>query len=132
LLQVTVPLRYYLGARTADDRFAWRMFSTSYVQQYRALDDTRIIVHESVGIDGEVVDRVVDLPSIISENWIRFMKRERLDVIEKFLRWRGHQLGAQTISFQIHRPAINKLREYRKSWLMRFPSGTLEATEEPR
>ncbi len=76
LLQVAMPLRYYLSDERYDERFAWRMFSpvratTCQVAFYdrRGGNQDRIKLHEDVHVV-----------------WVNLMKRARMGVIEAYAR----------------------------------------------
>jgi hypothetical protein len=77
LVQLLVPLRYYLGDDQYDERFSWRMFSATRVVRCRT------IAHEAVGDPG--TPRPVQLMATIHEAWIETLRRNREDVIRAFL-----------------------------------------------
>ena len=76
LAQIVVPLRYYLGSRSADERFSWRMFS-SYGMQHAKHDAlTQVSVRETALENGRLVERSVDLPTILPKRWIQYLRHE--------------------------------------------------------
>lgn len=77
-VQLLVPLRYYLSSDKYDERFSWRMFSSTRLQDCRiAPSDQR----------GEVWSPI-DLRRTMQEAWTAAFSRQRVDAIEKFLRSR--------------------------------------------
>ena len=131
LAQIVVPLRYYLGSRSADERFSWRMFS-SYGMQHAKHDAlTQVSVRETALENGRLVERSVDLPTILPKRWIQYLRHEQPDVTEKFLRWRGSQSNAQEVRCQVSRPAGRGEPRYRVVWTIDLPSGELRVTEDP-
>ena len=115
LLQLAIPIRYYFSANRADERFSWRMFSSYSRRQKEDLGQTRVIVRETVVRDGQTSQRAVDLPSILSKRWIRFMQRERSDVIAAFLHWRISQSDAERVTCEIWRPSSPEAQD-RLQW----------------
>lgn len=82
IVQLVVPLTYYLRSDPYDERFAWRMFSNV------RLHGCRTAVSERVR-DGERVDaRQINLHRTLEVRWSRLLSRNRVDVIEGFLEWR--------------------------------------------
>lgn len=79
LAQLLLPLRYYLGSQTTDERFAWRMFSSVKMR------DTQATLYETIEKDGKRVERVV--PSGMLNNWQNLLDQGRPDVVEKMMRW---------------------------------------------
>jgi hypothetical protein len=77
LLQLLIPLRYYLGDDEYDERFSWRMFSATRVIECRT------VVHETVGDPPR--PRPLRLMATIHEAWIETLKRNRVEVIRAFL-----------------------------------------------
>lgn len=80
LLQLVIPLRYYLGDDDYDERFSWRMFSAVRVIECRT------VVHETVGDPPR--PRPLRLMATIHEAWIETLKRNREEVIRAFLKRR--------------------------------------------
>lgn len=81
VLQLAIPLRYYLGDDLYDERFAWRMFSRVRVQECTA----------SVTEDGRAITVLGESPArpgILPLPWFELIKRNRPAVIERFLSWR--------------------------------------------
>ena len=75
LLQLVVPLTYYLRDDRYDERFAWRMFSAVRLHSCQPVATEEL--------DGE--EHAIDLPSVVHQAWINTMARNREDVIRAFL-----------------------------------------------
>ena len=67
LASIAVPLRYYLGSDTHDERFSWRMFSAVRMQKCKTE------YHEAIG----GTSRPVKLESILDATWIDAFSRRR-------------------------------------------------------
>jgi len=93
--QVVVPMRYYLGERGYDERFAWRMFSSTDVRACTAS------VEETVTVGGRDVQRPVPLQPVLHAAWIQSLQLPRPDVVEAFLRWRGEAVGAREVRYTL-------------------------------
>ena len=81
LVQVAIPLRYYLGSDLYDERFAWRMFSRVRVQECSA----------EVTEDGApltVLGSGPSQPGILPAPWHALLGRNRPAVVQRFLSWR--------------------------------------------
>ncbi len=103
LLQLCVPLRYYLGADAADERFSWRMFSSYSRSVRRDLPNRQLIVFESVEKDGTVTENRVPLRSLLTKRWIKFAMRERAEVIRKLLIWRHSRPNVRSVRLDLTR-----------------------------
>lgn len=77
--QLLIPLRYYLGDSGDDERFAWRMFST------RRLHRCRVQVIDMQLRDGTVVPERVDLRKDLHVGWIAMLRRNRTQVVHRYL-----------------------------------------------
>lgn len=77
LVQMIVPLTYYLGADEDpyDERFAWRMFSAV---RLHSCDTTAI----ETTADGP---RSIPLPQTLHQAWVHHLQRNRRDVVLAFL-----------------------------------------------
>lgn len=82
IVQLALPLRYYLGGGGADERFSWRMFSSVRMQR------CDVVVDDIVDRNGARVPRKVDLRATIHGAWINILERYRSAVVEKMLRRR--------------------------------------------
>ncbi len=91
LLQLLLPLRYYLGGET-DERFCWRMFS-SVVQR-----DCRVDVVETVQQRGASFVRAVPV-SLVLPTWSEFLHRHPV-VVGQFLHWRCAQADVQAVRYR--------------------------------
>lgn len=85
LVQVLLPLRYYVRDDLFDERFAWRMFSPIRV--------TDCTVGWTEGRDGG--EEPLDLDALLPQPWIGLMRRARMDVVEGFGRHRCALLRAE-------------------------------------
>ncbi len=77
-IMIAVPLRYYTGGDTYDERFSWRMFSAVRVQQ------CSVSASEIVG-DRE---RPIALMEVLPAPWVSLLERNRPAVLRRFLMWR--------------------------------------------
>lgn len=78
LIQIAIPLRYYLGEDLYDERFAWRMFSAVRVQECEiAVAETR---------DGHEV--ALQPMTFLPAPWVGLLERSRPAVVRGFLDWR--------------------------------------------
>lgn len=91
LLQLLMPLRYYLGGEI-DERFCWRMFS-SVVQR-----DCRVDVVETVQQRGESFTRTVPVSSVLP-TWSEFLHQHPV-VVRRFLHWRCDQAGVEAVRYR--------------------------------
>jgi hypothetical protein len=85
LWQVALPLAYYLGDDLFDERFAWRMFSSTF--HYKR--NCKITVYEWVRhADGTEGPLELDLTRAIHQVWVARLGRSPAPVVDKFLRTR--------------------------------------------
>lgn len=92
LLQLALPLRYYLGFAGGDDeRFSWRMFSTVRLQR------CEVNVTETTG-DNDTPQQV-RLRPILQVAWISILERFRPSVVEGFLRFRCQTEGVTKVLY---------------------------------
>lgn len=96
--QAAIPLSYYLGDRTTDERFSWRMFSSV------RMHGCRVRVTERRERGGRVVTERVVLPRELHVAWITHLRRFRPAVVHKLLRWRCEQPQAREVHF--HRRCV--------------------------
>ena len=115
LLQLAIPLRFYLGSTGPDERFAWRMFST--LQRELELARPQVVVTDVTTTASGVRQQAVALESQLSPPWIRFLQYGYPPVVDKFMRWWPEQSDAQQVRY---------LR--RGSWQDGTPLETLERT----
>jgi len=83
LIQVLLPLRYYFG-KSADERFAWRMFS------YEGMHRCKPSAWEVVEQDGRRTVKRLELGAMLFS--LR-LEQKRPEVVAKFMRWRCEQPG---------------------------------------
>jgi hypothetical protein len=82
VLQVTLPLGYYLGLRApSDERFAWRMFSTVHLEQ------CQVAAWEDVAEapPASATPRRVDLDQRLHHVWVTELERNQPRVVDRFL-----------------------------------------------
>lgn len=83
LWQTAVPLSYYLGEDRSDERFAWRMFSA-----VNRLHKTCIVSLGEWRPDGSLrALRPDEFVGSVPAGWMKFLHRDRVRVIERFLSW---------------------------------------------
>jgi hypothetical protein len=94
LLQLAIPLRYYLGDDIYDERFAWRMFSQVRVQECGAevTEDGRRLT---------VLGRDPSDPGILPAPWQALLSRNRPAVVHRFLSWRCENAPEGTGSVRV-------------------------------
>ena len=107
------------------------MFSSFSRNQKQQLGATRVAADETIKNGDALNTKAVPLSATVSKRWIRFMKRERQDVIARFLSWRGEQSGAAEITLDVRRPAQNG-QPYHRRWLFDRQSGCVRVAEVPR
>jgi hypothetical protein len=88
-LQVAVPLSYYLGDRSDDERFSWRMFSSV------RLRDCRVQVNEFTERDAQ--PRPVAIERDVHVAWLRLLERMRGAVVDKYLQRRCEREAIQRV-----------------------------------
>lgn len=89
--QMLAPLTYYLRDDPYDERFAWRMFSA--VRMHRC--ETSATETIDTG-SGERV-RPIDLYQEIHEAWVNHLRRNRRDVVHRFLEKRCTEPGVSEV-----------------------------------
>ncbi len=87
-LQILIPLRYYLGDDSYDERFSWRMFSAVRVTEC----DTQAF--ETPDDGGE---RRMNLPELLQSGWISNMRRNRDVVVRAYLLRRCEEPGMREV-----------------------------------
>lgn len=80
LFQAAIPLSYYLFKQPTNERFAWRMFSSVH------MSDWNCQVREVVEENGQMIERIVPIGSILEESSVRGMQTGQLDIAAKFIR----------------------------------------------
>lgn len=78
IVQTLLPLRYYLNLPTTDERFAWRMFSTTVRK------DCVATLYQTVEYDGRLVEE--QIPPIMLTPWQTLLNRQRPSAVEKIMR----------------------------------------------
>ena len=80
-IQIAIPMHYYLSRRYTvqkfDERFAWRMFSTT--RMARCIDSESQEIQPTFFVDGAKIN----LTGRFHEAWIALAKRGRLSVTEE-------------------------------------------------
>ncbi len=87
LVQLFVPLTYYLRDDPYDERFAWRMFSA--VRLHRC--QTSAV--ERRGDD----ETPIELTRVLHRAWVNHLSRNRRDVVRAFLRKRCEKDGVSSV-----------------------------------
>ena len=90
LCQVALPASYYLGDSLAEERFAWRMFSSVSVFGGQCV----VSVVETVAApaaDGGRITRELSLDQVLHPAWGVHIRRGRRLAIDRFLAWRCRQ-----------------------------------------
>ena len=82
LLQIGMPLSYYVSDRSYDERFSWRMFSTL------RLRDCKVEVRELPR--GATEPRRVSVERDVHIAWLRLLERMRTGVVDAYLDRRCH------------------------------------------
>lgn len=90
LLQLALPLRYYLSGGGYDERFSWRMFSTLRMQS------CQVKVEETIGD----VTGAVDLQKTLHIAWIGMLERYRRPVVDELLARRCAQPDARDARYE--------------------------------
>lgn len=80
LSQAIIPAIYYLRGEPTTERFAWRMFSSVHMTNWRCQ------VVETIEVDGQSVQRDVPLDAVLEESMVAHLHAGQLDVVEQFLR----------------------------------------------
>ena len=86
LWQVALPLSYYVSGGEADERFAWRMFSTQWAFQKTCT--AAIVEQVRSSSNNEPAVREIDLPRTLNALWVKVLSRNRPAAVDKFLRGR--------------------------------------------
>ena len=91
LLQIGLPLSYYVSGRNYDERFSWRMFSTL------RLRDCKVQVSEQ--LRGSAGMRPVSVERDVHIAWLRLLERMRSGVVDAYLQRRCHGSDVQRVDF---------------------------------
>ncbi len=91
VIQLVVPLTYYLGDDRYDERFAWRMFSAE------RMHDCRSRAVEVVTAGGHKRARLLALDETVHQAWVSQLERNRRPVVRRFLEWRCEQAGVSEV-----------------------------------
>jgi hypothetical protein len=91
LLQICLPLRYYVSDRGYDERFSWRMFSTL------RLRDCKVEVSEQ--LRGAGGTRPVSVERDVHIAWLRLLERMRTGVVDAYLHRRCQGSDVQRVDF---------------------------------
>lgn len=75
-LQIWLPLSYYLGDDPSDERFAWRMFSTTRLAKCK----TSVVAAQQSQLESRL-----DAREHLHVAWVTNMTRNRQRVIETYL-----------------------------------------------
>ena len=89
LCQVALPVSYYLGDSLAEERFAWRMFSSVSVFGGQCVLSVVETIASPAG--GERTARELNLDLVVHPAWGIHLRRGRRIAIDRFLAWRCQQ-----------------------------------------
>lgn len=92
LFQLLAPLHYYLGDHDADERFAWRMFSST---------DARLCTVALFEQVGDQARKAVPLESTVQRSWLLLLQGDRPELVERFLRWRCDGSDATRVDYAL-------------------------------
>jgi hypothetical protein len=88
VFQIVVPMTYYLGAPTLDERFSWRMFSSVILQiceissfETRMRNGKRVVIRTSLSPE-------------YHQGWIRLLRRYNPQLVRAALRRQCERPGA--------------------------------------
>lgn len=90
-VQLAVPATYYLGTNPADERFAWRMFSTQRAEV------CRITATEERTQQGATRRFRLRLSSVLHQGWVNGLRRRRPDIMRRFFDLRCATQGVQGV-----------------------------------
>lgn len=82
LVQLLVPMTYYVGEASADERFAWRMFSS------RRAETCTVDATETRMEAGERQTKRLRLSALIHRAWIHGLSRRRPAIVDRYFQWR--------------------------------------------
>jgi hypothetical protein len=92
--QVAIPLTYYLYKEPADERFAWRMFSSVHMGRWNGPQ-----VVARVYRDGEVFEQAVPVEKLLVESSWKNLRDGHPDYRDKFLRHYLEQSSADEVLY---------------------------------
>jgi len=107
VFQIVVPMTYYLGTPTIDERFSWRMFSSVILQiceissfETRLRSDKRVVIRTSLSPD-------------YHPGWIRLLQRYNPKLVQATLQRQCERPGAVSAHLmrQCQSPGSNALPE---------------------
>ena len=93
-IQLALPLKYYFDSDQTDERFAWRMFSSSFMRHKRCSN----VMFEQVNSDDQTVRRV-PIETLIPKIWRHSFGRFQRPILDKLLHWRCDQGGILRIRY---------------------------------
>lgn len=93
IVQALIPLRYYLSQPTSDERFAWRMFSTTVRK------DCHATLYQTIEFDGRQVEEQV--PPIMLAPWQTMLNRNRPAAVEKIMKACCLATGVVSVRFRL-------------------------------
>jgi hypothetical protein len=93
IVQALIPLRYYLSQPTSDERFAWRMFSTT------ARRDCHATLYQTMEFDGRRIEEPV--PPIMLAPWQTMLNRNRPAAVEKIMKACCQATGVVSVRFRL-------------------------------
>lgn len=129
LLQISLPLAYYLGGGGYDERFAWRMFSAQ--QEMNQRDGVQIICHELVSEDSGEVWKSVAVSGETLATWQVAMQRRQPVIIRRYLEWRARTSPAKQTRLRIVADHNGELVD-RETWLVDHATANITRWENPQ
>ena len=96
IIQIGVPASFYLIEEPTTERFAWRMFSSSHHSTWNCL------FLERVEHNGQHVERVVPIDTIVQAATCKKMREMELAVVSKFMRQWCQRPGVHSVTFTAH------------------------------
>ena len=126
LLQISLPVAYYLGGGGYDERFAWRMFSAQ--QQMNQLDEVQIICQELISDDQGERWRSVSVSGETLATWEVAMQRRQPVIIRRYLEWRAKHRPAKQTRLRVAVVTNDELVD-RETWLADHATGSVTRWE---
>jgi hypothetical protein len=93
--QLAMPLRYYIGGRGDDERFAWRMFSSLSLRRCTPA------VQEIVLDNGVEEPRPLQLGAVLHARWVGILERYHPRMVRKFLQSRCIQPDVTAVRYEL-------------------------------
>lgn len=118
--QLLLPLHYYL-APTADERFAWRMFSTTGSRPCVAT------MYQTIEQDGRRIE--VEVPPMVLAPWQNSLNSHRPDIAEMVMRSCCQRPGVVGVRFRLSCRSLDGTDLPAEQWWMDRESHRMRAIE---